>query len=395
MKITVLSNKARALDDLRQILEGSIPGSTICYLLRTGERLDPGNADVLLPDLLILDSVWQNRPDIDAVEELSRRHPQSTILLLCPNRSAETLISAMRAGVREVLPSLASKKELLDAIERAKKRIPVARIEKPRGKILAFLSCKGGSGATFLATNLGYALAVEMEKKVLLIDLDLQYGDASFFMSSVKGVLTVAEVAMQLDRLDARFLAASSIEIAPNYSLLPAPEDAERAIEITPEHIANLLNVAVQSYDYVIIDLERSIDAVSMKALDRADVIFPVLQAMVPHVRDTQKVLRVFRMLGYPDSKVRLVSNRSVKGMDISVKKMADTLGVGIYRYVPNDFINASASVNQGLSIIKLAPECPVSLKEMAADLTGTTVAEEPSWLGKLFGGERAAAPVN
>ena len=104
----------------------------------------------------------------------------------------------------------------------------------------------------------------------------------------------------------------------------------------------------------------------------------------------------MFRILGYPDSKVRLVSNRSVKGTDISVKKMVDTLGVGIYRFVPNDFLNASASVNQGVSILKLAPDCPVSLalKEMAGDLTGTAV-EEKSWFGKLFNGERAAAPVN
>ena len=396
MKITVVSNKARTLEDLRQILEGSVAAATITYVERTGEALDLENADIGLPDLVLLDSPWQDRADMAAVEELSRRHPQSVILLLCPNRSSETLISAMRAGIREVLPSQASRKELVDAIERARKRIPVAVIDKPRGKILAFLSCKGGSGATFLATNLGYALAVAMGRKVLLVDLDLQYGDASFFMSSAKGVVSVAEVAMQVDHLDDRFLAASTIEVARNYSLLPAPEDAERAIEITPKHVENLLNVAVANYDFVIIDLERSIDAVSMKALDCADLIFPVLQALVPHVRDTQKVLRMFRILGYPDSKVRMVVNRSVKDSNLPTAKIESTLGVGIYRFVPNDFANVSASVNQGISILKLAPDCPVSqvLKEMAGDLTGAAK-EQESWFGKLFRGERSGLPLN
>jgi pilus assembly protein CpaE len=386
MKITAISNKAENLGEIRRILDGNVHGAIVTYLERSGEKLEPGKADIDRPDVLILDSAWQNRADIEAIEALTQSNPQLSVLLLCPSRSPETLISAMRAGVREVLPSPVTKKDLLDAINHASKRISVVKTEKPRGKILAFLSCKGGSGATFLATNLGYALATEHGKKVLLIDLDLQYGDASFFMSDSKSSATVAEVARQIDRLDGTFLTASSIEIAPDYLLLPAPEDAERAVGIMPEHIDHLLNVAVENFDFVILDLERSIDAVSMRALDRADTIFPVMQPMVPYIRDTQKLLRVFKMLGYPDSKVRLISNRTGKDLDIPVKKMEKTLGVGFYRMVPNDFESASTSVNQGVPILRLVPGSPVShaLKEFAADLAGAAK-EHASWLGKIF----------
>ena len=386
MKITVVSHKAKALEDLRQILEGNVDGATVIFLERAGDELEPGKSDVDAPDLLILDSDWQNRADVDAVDELSRSHPRLTVLLLCPNHSPETLISAMRAGVREVLLSPVSKKELLEAVERARTRVPIAKTEKPRGKILTFFCCKGGSGATFLATNLGYALATGQGKKVLLIDLDLQYGDASFFMTEIKSAVTVAEVAKEIERLDGTFLAASSVEIAPNYSLLPAPEDPERAVGITAEHIEHLLNVAVENYDFVIVDLERTIDLISMHALDRADLIFLVMQAMVPYIRDAQKVLRIFRMLGYPDSKVRLVSNRSAKGIDIAARTIEKTLGVDLYLIVPNDFANASISVNQGVPILKLAPGSPVShaLNDFARDLTGVAKQRE-SWLRKFF----------
>ena len=60
----------------------------------------------------------------------------------------------------------------------------------PLGKVLAFMPCKGGSGATFIATNLGYQLAET--HSVLLIDLNLQFGDALSFVSDARPASTLA-----------------------------------------------------------------------------------------------------------------------------------------------------------------------------------------------------------
>ncbi len=79
------------------------------------------------------------------------------------------------------------------------------------GKIIAFVSCKGGSGATFLAANLAYALAQE-NQRVALFDLNLQFGDAALFVSDQKPAATLSHVAQQIHRLDASFLAASMVQ---------------------------------------------------------------------------------------------------------------------------------------------------------------------------------------
>ena len=115
------------------------------------------------------------------------------------------------------------------------------------------MPCKGGSGATFLATNLGWQLAET--KSVLLIDLNLQFGDALAFVHDGKAPSTLADVAKDIGRLDASLLAASTVKVAPNFSILAAPEDLAHAMEVKPEHIDAILSVAVTQYDFVMLDV--------------------------------------------------------------------------------------------------------------------------------------------
>ncbi|UUZ47575.1 AAA family ATPase [Massilia sp. B-10] len=130
--------------------------------------------------------------------------------------------------------------------------------------MLAFVSCKGGSGATFLATNLGYALASLENKKVCLLDLNLQFGDATLFVSEHKPVATLADVCKQIHRIDPSFLAASMVSVTPNFSVLAAPEDPSHSEDVKPEHVDTLLKLARRHYDFILLDIGRTLDAVSV-----------------------------------------------------------------------------------------------------------------------------------
>ena len=101
----------------------------------------------------------------------------------------------MRAGVREVLPSPVTAPALEAAVSRVAAKLAGAPSRKI-GKILAFMPCKGGAGATFLATNLGWQLAET--KSVLLIDLNLQFGDALSFVHDGTAPSTLADVAKEI-----------------------------------------------------------------------------------------------------------------------------------------------------------------------------------------------------
>ena len=340
-----------------------------------------------LPDVLILDRLEPDGGAFEAIERFTRRWPQLTVLLLSDGAAPALLMAAMRAGIREVVPLPLNQTDLPAALLRAGGRQTDAGSTHRSGKVLGFVACKGGSGATFMAANIAWALAAAHDKRVLLIDLDLQYGDASFFfMSGETATGSVASVVRDADRMDATLLAASCLQILPNLSLLPAPEEAEDVAAVTPAQLGRLLDLAAASYDYVLFDLNRSFDANALAALDRADLLFAIMQSMVPDMRDARTTLRAFRQLGYADSKLRFIVNRSDKKEDAPIKPIERGLGVDFYRTIPNDYLNASVSVNQGVSIIKLAPASPVTrvLLDIASNLAGTASGSE-NWFRKLL----------
>jgi pilus assembly protein CpaE len=331
-------------------------------------------ADQHSPHLIIVDSMCRDMNDLRVLEYVSIHHPNTALVMLCANQTPEFLVGAMRAGVREVLHSPPAREVLLACIDRIEQRLGLAAQPKQPARVLAFVPCKGGSGATFLATNLGYQLASE-NKKVLLIDLNLQFGDAALFVHDQKPVHTLADIAHNIARLDASFLSATAINVSPNYTLVAAPEDPAHATEVKPEHIDVLLNLATRHFDFVIVDAGRNLDAVTLKALDRADFIFPVIQLTVPFMRDASRLLALFHALGYDKQKIRLLINRFEKGGEITLDDVKRTFGVEPYRTIPNSYQAVASAVNQGRPIASFARNNSVAkaLQELAQALARPT----------------------
>lgn len=387
MKIAVISESKTHLDDIRQILAGEDALTRKIMLFNGGmEHLGPV-ADQERPDLLIVDALCRGPEGLDAVERLALRHPSMPFILLCETQPSELLLQAMRIGVRDVLPSPVPDAALKAAVERIERKAAAGIAPPRKGKMVAFIPCKGGSGATFLAANLGYMLAAGLEKKVALLDLNLQFGDASLFVSDRVPANTLADVADNITRLDASFLASSMVEVLPNFSVLAAPEDPERAAEVKPEHIEVLLKLAQAHYDYVILDIGRSLDAVSVKALDHTDLIFLVLQETLPFIRDSKRLVHALFSLGYAREKIHLIINRYEKGGDIRLEDVERTLEMKVFNTIPNSFEAVSKSVNQGVPIMKIAKHDPVTkaLREMALELVAGGEASNGGWLAHLL----------
>ena len=364
MKIALISPNKNHLQDMSKVLQAHSHAVTI---LDGGKSRMRAVAEQEQPDLMLVDGMCCDPHELAQVEYVSTHHPKIAVILLCATQSPEFLINSMRAGVREVLPSPVS----AEALQAAVSRIAAKLIStKGTGKILAFMPCKGGSGATFLATNLGYQLAET--KSVLLIDLNLQFGDALSFVHDGKPATTLADVAHDIRRLDASFLAACTVKISADYSILAAPEDLSKAMEIKPEHIDAILGLAITQYDFVLLDMSRTLDTLAIKTLDRAYRIFPVLQAGLPSLRNANKLLAVFKSLGYPADKIELIVNRFEKGAEIGLDDIQRTLGTAKLRTVPNSYKEVNASINHGDALAEMARSNAVTknLAEFALSLS-------------------------
>ena len=367
----IISPGARQIESLLALLPAGVQATTYHGTLAS----QAAQAALAAPDVLVAD--LGDSPALDALLPL-QACAGVPVLALSTRRDADFLLAAMRAGVREVLPLSTDGQHLRAALER------VAGMRSSqhdaRGKLLAFVSCKGGSGATFLAANLAYALAAQGSRTALL-DFNLQFGDALLFLSDRAPVRTLADLARALALLDATFLAASMTEVGP-LSVLAAAQDPAQSADILPDHLASVLALARSRYDHVVVDVGRNLDVRSLRALDQADLIYPVLQITLPFIRDGRRLLEVFGGLGYGAERISPVVNRHERRGDIGIAQVEQTLGMAVARTIPNHYAAAAASVNQGVPIIRLAGRSPVSraLRQWSAGFVEAPVARR-SWM--------------
>ena len=326
--------------------------------------------------------------DIAELEGWCAATPAQPLILLSANRESDLLLHAMRAGIREVLPNPPGEAEFSAALRRVLQRTSPNGGTAARARVIAFVACKGGSGATFLATNLGYVLASEHHQRVALIDVDLQYGDAAYFVTDAPVRSSLADVARQVDRLDASLLAASMIHVTDTFNLLPAPEEPEAALGITGFQMDRVLAVARESHDFVIVDVERMLEPVAIRALDQAELVYLVTENMIPHVRDARRLVRILRALGYADQKLRLIVNRQDRHAGVELERLEQAIGLKASWCIPDRPQDVGEAVNAGVSLVQVHPHSPVSraLREIAAGLTQREPPPHRSWLGRLVG---------
>jgi len=342
------------------------------------------------PDLVLVETTAPK--DFDALEALAGAHPEIDYVLVGNDLSPEFLMRAMRAGVREVLPAPAAAADVLAALRRQLRKrpgaaaAPVAR----HGEVLALVSCKGGSGATFVAANLSHLLALGGRRRVALIDMNLQFGDAALFVSSQTPVSNVADVARNIGRLDTELLQSSMNEVAPGLWVLAAPEDPAHAADVSPEDARQIIELAREMFDFVIIDAGRSLSAVTLQALDLADRVYAVLQLTLPFIRDGKRLRDVFRSLDYPSDKIHWIVNRHQKDGQFTVEDLKRTLGIAQAITLPNHYEAVAASVNQGVPVETISPNSSIarSLRDLAESIAPAPAGKARSgWLSGLFNG--------
>ena len=358
MKIVLISSRLQAFEGLCEHLERGDRGRVVT-------RQEGGIQDLRLaadhdqPDVILVECSNLDSGSLSVVERVTDQYPRMAIILIGGQQDPDFLIQAMRVGIREVLVAGASRETVEAAVSRVETKLGL-RIRQRSGQVIAFVSSKGGSGATFLATNLAHQLG-SGGKKVLLIDLNLQFGEAILTIHDQAQSSDIAAIARNIGRLDASLLHASTVKVSNHFSILAAPEDPAQALQVSSEHLNAILDIAVEEYDFTVLDLNRTLDDLTIRALDRADQIYLVLQAMLPYIRNAKRVLTVFRSLGYVSEKVEVVVNRFGRGAEVGLDDLRASLGPNRIRTVPNGFRDVADAINQGQPLAAIAPSGVVS----------------------------------
>ncbi|WP_116138623.1 AAA family ATPase [Trinickia diaoshuihuensis] len=363
--------------------------------IRAGaSRLGEHRESAQKADLLIIDDVHLAQRDLAAVEAIAASTPRLSCLLVTPSLSQDWLVAAMRAGVRHVLSwpiddaSFASELALIAQ----KKSAGTGR----DSRMLSFVSPRGGSGTTFIAVNLAYALARERGKRTLLIDLSRQFGDAHLMLADKPPASTLVDVCSQAERLDGAFFETCAMHVHPNLDVLAGSCDPVKATDVRPAQVERLFSLVMPRYDAVIVDLGRSVDPVSMLALDRSSDIGVVLRQSIPHLHTGRRLVDILRELGYPGAKLRVLINEYDKSATVDIATLEQALGLRVAHRLARDEKHAGEAVEQGTPLLEVAKASPLArgIDALADILWPEQPEASTSMFSRLFASKPAAAPM-
>jgi pilus assembly protein CpaE len=296
-----------------------------------------------------------------------------------------TIIELLRAEVRDFIRRPLSATELRAVLERLASSRTSAAPSIEQGRVVAFLSNKGGVGKSTLAVNVACGLGVRHPEEVLLIDMSLQGGTCAFTLD-LKPATSLVDAIRQRDRLDPTLLRHLTLKHWSGLRLLAAPADALEGAEVDDEAIARILHMARRTFRYVVIDTLPMIDSVVMTILDLTDLAFVVLQGLAPAVAGTARLLPVLEGLGFPPARQRLVLSHNYEPFlgDLKPIDIADRLQRTLDYVVPYEK-RILASMNTGHPYILRANRWQRfrrTIDALVADLDGVpaaVAADEPS----------------
>ena len=373
MNAFIISNDEALRTTLTRICSNRNPAITVLAPL-PGMQKDSLPTTAGKPDLVFIDAGSFEDLSGELLQRVAERYPQAVIILLSSDRSPEHLIAAIRAGVREVLPLPVSANEVDAALDRLSSKLAIAG-QQSEGKVLSFVSAKGGAGTTFVAANLGHALALLGKKRVLLIDLNTAFGDATLYVSDIKPERTLADVCNDINRLDINLLDSSLVRVSPTFSILAAPAEPDPGGDLNADHLETIVNLARRHFDFVIFDLGRQVNSASVRVLDHSDDIYLVLQQSLPDLRGARHLIEIFGTLGYRREKVHLLLNRFESSAPLSSSEIERILSLNVDSRIPNNFEVANDSINQGVPVLQLARNSTIAkaLTEWVGRLVDTT----------------------
>jgi len=345
-----------------------------------------------IPDVAIICLDTDQAKAIQLIGQVASEVPELPILAVSGRNDGQAILQALRSGAREFLTSPVQLEELLTALARLPRRrpsgdsAPGTPFNKVNAQVYAVAGSRGGVGCTSLAVNLGATLAQECGSSVALIDLDLALGDADVALD-LMGDYTLADVALNIDRLDMAFLKRSLCKHASGLSLLPHPVQMEDCQLIREEHLQRLINLLRASYTHLLLDLSKSFSPTDVTGLRMADTILLVAQLDLSSLRN---VVRMMLTLGNDPElapKVQIVINRVGLETDITLKKAEEIIGKPIYWQVPDDPKAMNESRSNGVPLIQHAPKSKAqqSITGLAQTLMGKKQQEAAPRAKKWF----------
>jgi pilus assembly protein CpaE len=321
-------------------------------------------------------------PDLEGLLRELRAAPNPPAVFAVSHEANSTaILEALRAGVSEFLvPPFRA--PLIQALDRISTNRPAIRPPKRTGgKILGFLSSKGGCGATTLVSHVARDLPQQTSSKALLVDFDFDAGLLSFLFKT-KSSYSLLDAAENLHRLDSSYWKAVVSNGIPGLEIIGSTLNANHDV-LTPEVIKEMFRFFRTEYDWILVDLGRGLNPFRLSVLEQCDEACVVTTAEIVALHHCQKIVTRILENGFTMSNLRVILNRPPKDFDITVQELEKMLGAKIYGPITNDY----DTLNESYAAGSLAPSNSLfgkAVSELARRIAGLQSEKSKKWFSLL-----------
>jgi len=361
------------------LASGDVISSTLIKLGYTVTSfIDPDEAfaHVAEHQLVILDVIGGPRTALDVCRDLRTIPVMSSIAVLCISQTdqVEERIRFLEVGADDVMARPFDARELEARVEalllryqRSKDLSPAVggdgALMPKRRRTVAVFSPKGGVGTTTIAANVALVQAQSKPDKVVLIDLDLQFGQAAAHINlEVKhtlGELVRDESALREPAL----LRTYAMRHDSGLHVIAAPRTPDEADHIQPGHVDQLLQTALEWYEEVVIDAGSVLDQRTLTIFEHADAVILPVYPEIAALRTMRALLDHLNETGSLASKSTFVLNNMFARGTLKLHDVEGALDTKIALELPYDPILYLKAVNEGIPLVRGSPRSAPTLQ--------------------------------
>lgn len=366
LSILLLAADRVAADALSAAL--AVPGHGVSAVT----RLDEAAAAAGRHSLVVIDRLPAGTTAGEAIAALRSAQGAGHVPILAVAQSddIEERISLIEAGADEIITRPFDQLELEARVEAVSLRFqrsggagPHAIGDSRGRRLVTVFSPKGGVGTTTIAANLGLLAAETNPRAVLLVDLDLSFGQVASHLN-----LQPKQTLLELIRDEAALREADlfrtyTIHHPGGLQVLAAPPTPGFASLVSGEHVEQVLARAMEAYEIVIVDAGATMDDRLLAILGRSDtVIVPVLPE-IPALNAVHLLLDQLAETGSVGGSTLFVLNNTFARELLRRSDVESALGAKITAELPYDAIAYLKAVNEGVPVIRSAPKSPPAEK--------------------------------
>ncbi len=339
---------------------------------------DPGEAFALVAahQLVAIDvgAGLGGKTGFELCHEVRATPSMASIPILCVAASddVEERISFLEAGADDVVARPFDAREvearveaLLLRFQRSKDLAPVVSpdgltLARPRRSVAVY-SPKGGVGTTTIATNVAVAAAQRNSDRVILVDLDLQFGGVATHLN-LEPKLTIADaVRDEAAMREPDLLRTYTVRHDSGLHVLAAPMSPEASELITADHISHILGTLLEGYDGVVIDAGSILDEGVLRIFEMAETILLPVHPEMAALKAMHGLLDYLNETGSINGKSTFVLNNMFAREILKPRDIEAALGSRITTDLPYDPFLFLKAVNEGVPIVLGAPRSPAA----------------------------------